>query len=138
MFELLQGLLKVYPEFKPLAETAEQIEQWQIYFNKAKCLIPKFAKVTDENLSENCRLALPLFMVTAHYFVMDGLAESIGLNSTGGSISSSSVGDVSVSFNSPPYANTSSPNFDYFWSATKYGQEYLAWLDTQSGIRWVM
>ena len=135
MSELLQRLLKVYPEFKPLAETAEQIEQWEIYFHKAKCLIPKFAKVTDDDIK--CELALPLFMVVAHYFVMDGQAESIGLTATGGSISSSSVGDVSVSFNTPPYSNTASPNFDYWWSATKYGQEYLAWLDTQSGIWWV-
>lgn len=135
MSELLQRLIKVYPEFEPLAQTEEQIEQWEIYFHKAKCLIPRFAKVTDEKIK--CELAIPLFMVVAHLFVFDGLAESIGLTGGGGSINSTSVGDVSISFNQPPYSNTSSPNFDYYWSSTKYGQEYLAWLDTQSGIRWI-
>ena len=104
---------------------------------KAKCLIPKFAKVTDENLSENCRLALPLFMVTAHLFVMDGLAESIGINASSGSVSSSHVGDVSIGFNSAPYTLSKNPNFNYWWGLTKYGAEFLAWVDTQSGLRYV-
>lgn len=135
MSELLQRLLKVYPEFKPLAETAEQQEQWEVYFHKAKCLIPRFAKVTNENIL--CELALPLFMVTAHLFVVDGLAESIGLNASSGSVASSSVGDVSISFNSAPYTLSKNPNFNYWWGLTKYGAEYLAWLDMQSGLRYV-
>lgn len=135
MSELLQRLLKVYPEFKSLAETAEQLEQWEIYFQKAKCLIPKFARVTDDNIK--CELALPLFMVVAHLFVMDGLAESIGINASSGSVASSSVGDVSIGFNSAPYTLSKNPNFNYWWGLTKYGAEFLAWLDTQSGLRYV-
>ena len=135
MSELLQRLLKVYPEFKPLAETQEQQEQWEIYFNKAKCLIPNFASVTDENIQ--CKLALPLFMVVTHLFVMAGLAQDIGISVSGGSVASANVGDVSIGLNTPPYANSSSPSFDFWWSATKYGQEYLAWLATQSGLRYV-
>ena len=135
MSELLQRLLKVYPEFKPLAETQEQQEQWDIYFNKAKCLIPNFASVTDDNIK--CELALPLFMVVAHLFVMDGLAQDIGINASSGSVASSSVGDVSISFNAGAYTLTKSPNFNYWWGLTKYGAEYLAWLDTRSGLRYV-
>lgn len=137
MFAMFEALLKVYPEFKPLAQTAEQIEQWEVYFNKAKCLIPKFAKVSNENVTTNCRYALPLFMVVSHLFVMDGLAQEIGINASSGSVASSSVGDVSISFNSAPYTLSKNPNFNYWWGLTKYGAEFLAWLDTQSGLRYV-
>lgn len=136
-FAMLEALLKVYPEFKELAQTEEQIAQWEVYFHKAQCLIPNFAKVNNDNYNTNCRFALPLFMVVAHLFVMDGLAQSIGINASSGSVASSSVGDVSIGFNSAPYTLGKSPNFNYWWGLTKYGAEYLAWLDTQSGLRYV-
>ena len=134
---ILQGILKVYPELKGLFETENQIEQWEIYVNKAKCLIPNFKIVTDDNLNNTCDLALPLFMVTAHLAIIGGLGEAIGITASNGSVASSSVGDVSISFNTPAYANTKNPNFNYWWSLTKYGAEYLAWLETQSGLRYV-
>lgn len=137
LFAMLEALLKVYPEFKELAQTEEQIAQWEVYFHKAQCLIPNFKKVNNDNVFQKCAYSLPLFMVVAHLFVMDGLAQTIGINSSSGSVAGSSVGDVSISFNSAPYLSTKSPNFNYWWGLTKYGQEYLAWLDTQSGLRYV-
>lgn len=135
MSKLLQELLKVYPEFKEVAESETQVEQWGVYFNKAKCLNSNFESVSDENMP--CKLALPLFMLTAHLFVMAGLADEVGIQGGGALVASASVGDVSTSFQSAPYTNSGNPNFDYFYSQTKYGQEYLAWLQSQAGILYV-
>lgn len=132
---LLERLILVYPEFKPLSLTDEQKEQWEVFFHKAKCLFPRFKNVSDDN--GKCELALPLFMLTAHLFVMAGLGESESIQGGGGLVNSSSVGDVSVSFSEAPYQSSGTPSFDYYYSQTKYGQEFLAWLQMQSGLKYV-
>jgi hypothetical protein len=85
-----------------------------------------------------CRELYPFLALTAHYFVVAGGGENIGIVSTQGSglIASSSVGDVSVSYQSSPYA-TKGDDFTYFLASTKYGQEYLAWLARQTGLNYV-
>lgn len=136
MSELLQRLLKVYPEFKPVAVTPEQLEFWNSCFEKAKCVYPKFRNITDDNLG-CCNILNAYFMLTAHYFVVNGYANEIGINANSGSVASSSVGDVSISLNTPPYGQSGKPNFDYWLSKTPYGQEFLFWVSLQSGMLYV-
>ena len=129
---MLEGLLSVYPEFEPTAHSEAQIAQWGVYFEKAKCLNPRFESVSDDNTP--CKLSLPLYMLTAHLYAMSGLGADYGIDGGGALVASASVGDVSTSFQAAPYSNSGSPNFDYFYSQTKYGQEYLAWLQSQAGL----
>lgn len=132
---LLDRLILVYPEFKPLTQTPEQKEQWGVFFDKAKCYYPRFKRVDDN--STDCELINPLLMITAHLFVMAGLAKDIGINGGSGLVNNSSVGDVSVGFSEPPFSLSGTPSFAYYWSQTKYGQEFLAWLEMQSGMKYV-
>jgi hypothetical protein len=129
---ILEKFLKIYPEFKPVLQTDEQIALFDSTAAKIQCIFSEFKDLTK------CRELYPFLALTAHYFVVAGGGESIGIVSTQGSglIASSSVGDVSVSYQSSPYA-TKGDDFTYFLASTKYGQEYLAWLARQTGLNYV-
>ena len=129
---ILEKFLKIYPEFKPVLQTDEQISLFDSTSAKIQCIFSEFKDLTK------CRELYPFLALTAHYFVVAGGGESIGIVSTQGSglIASSSVGDVSVSYQSSPYA-TKGDDFTYFLASTKYGQEYLAWLARQTGLNYV-
>ena len=71
-------------------------------------------------------------MLLAHYLVMRGFTQEIGIFSQNGQVSSSSIDGVSVSYQSSPY---SSDELTYFLSLTPYGMAYLAWLRRQAGLR---
>ena len=73
-------------------------------------------------------------MILAHYLVMTGETKDIGILESSGIKSGSSVGNVSISFESTPYG---SDGFSYWLALSPYGREYLAWLQRQSGIRYV-
>ena len=110
--DFLNGFLDVYPEFKPLfMKNPETIANFDAIKSKVLCLV-------------------------AHYFVMGGFASSIGILAQKGLVASSSVGDVSVSYQSAPYS-TKGNDFTYYLSLTPYGMEYLAWLQRQAGLTYV-
>lgn len=125
--DILAKFLATYPEFKPVLQTADEQEVFFSQVAKIKCLYSEFANVSD------C-LLYPFLALIAHYFVIGGFSASIGIVGTqGGVVASSSVGDVSVSYQSNPVA-TKGDEFTYFLSLTKYGMEYLAWLKRQAGL----
>lgn len=129
--EILNKFLKIYPEFKPVLETDEQKATFYAQVEKVACLYPEF-----KDLSKCCQSS-PFLSLTAHYFVAGGFSAEIGITSAQqGVLASSSVGDISVSYQSSPYA-TKGDEFTYFLATTRYGQEYLAWLARQSGLRYV-
>jgi len=131
MNDILDKFLKIYPEFKPVLETDEQKELFYAQVEKVSCLYPEF-----KDLSKCCQ-SLPFLALVAHYFVVGGFAVSIGITSSQqGVLASSSVGDVSVSYQASPYSSKGD-EFTYFLGTTKYGQEYLAWLKRQSGLSYV-
>lgn len=161
--ECLKEFLGFYPEFKPLFVKVELIEKesennenesknehgekpkpelvevesvneimvknWESLFKRVTCLYPEFRDV------KKCQ-KVPLYALVAHYFVYQGFASSIGILSQKGLIASSSVGDVSVSYQASPYAAKGN-DFNYFLSLTPYGMEYLAWLQRQAGLLYV-
>lgn len=128
--DFLNGFLGVYPEFKPLfMKNPETIANFEAIKSKVLCLYPEFANVKE------CK-RFPLYALVAHYFVMGGFASSIGILAQKGLVASSSVGDVSVSYQSAPYS-TKGNDFTYFLSLTPYGMEYLAWLQRQAGLTYV-
>lgn len=129
---MLEKFLKIYPEFKPVLQTDEQKELFDSTTAKIQCIFSEFKDLTK------CRELYPFLALTAHYFVVAGGGESIGIVSSQGTglIASSSVGDVSVSYQASPYA-TKGDDFTYFLASTKYGQEYLAWLARQTGLNYV-
>lgn len=161
--ECLKEFLGFYPEFKPLFVKVELIEKesennenesknehgekpkpelvevesvneimvknWESLFKRVTCLYPEFRDV------KKCQ-KVPLYALVAHYFVYQGFASSIGILSQKGLIASSSVGDVSVSYQASPYAAKGN-DFNYFLSLTPYGMEYLAWLQRQAGLSYV-
>lgn len=161
--ECLKEFLGFYPEFKPLFVKVELIEKesennenesknehgekpkpelvevesvneimvknWESLFKRVTCLYPEFRDV------KKCQ-KVPLYALVAHYFVYQGFASSIGILSQKGLVASSSVGDVSVSYQASPYAAKGN-DFNYFLSLTPYGMEYLAWLQRQAGLLYV-
>lgn len=126
----LNEFLKVYPEFKPLfIKDNENVANFETTFLKVICLYQEF--------NNPCKCdKFPLFALVAHYFVMGGFASSIGILSQKGLVSSSSVGDVSVSYQASPYS-TKGNDFTYFLSLTPYGMEYLAYLQRKAGVVYV-
>ena len=93
---------------------------------KVSCLYPKYYDLYQKPLNNDCNLYYSYFMLVAHYLVVNGYASSIGINKSSGLVSSSSIDGVSVSYQTSPYNN----NYDYFFSQTPYGMEYLAYLSS--------
>lgn len=128
---ICEKFIRIYPEFKPVLETDEQKELLFAQIEKVKCLYPEFKDL------DACDCTLPFLTLLAHYFVAGGFSTEIGITSSQqGVLASSSIGDVSVSYQSSPYS-TSGDEFTYFLATTRYGQEFLAWLKRQSGLRYV-
>lgn len=124
----LRQFLEVYQEFKKAITLQDDVDSFMIVFDKIKCLYPEFRNFTK------CKTLFPFYMLVAHYSVMAGLGESIGILPQKGLTASSSVGDVSVSYQASPYS-TKGDELTYFLSLTPYGIEYLAWLARQAGLR---
>lgn len=125
--ELLAYFLYVYPEFKPLFKDKESIEYFTMLSDKVISVY--FSNKPLKSKADR----YPLFMLIAHKLVMSGFSKSIGILSQDGAIASSSVGEVSVSFQATPYSN--GDEFTYNLSLTPYGREYLEWLARQAGLR---
>lgn len=125
--ELLAFFLYVYPEFKPLFKDKESIEYFTMLSDKVISVY--FSNKPLKSKADR----YPLFMLIAHKLVMSGFSKSIGILSQDGAIASSSVGEVSVSFQATPYSN--GDEFTYNLSLTPYGREYLEWLARQAGLR---
>ena len=121
----LQNLIKLFPELAPTMQSQEDIEEWEAVLKKVKCIYQEFAQPRTE-----CE-AYPLLVLVAHYGVINGLGNDIGITRADGVVASSSVGDVSVSFQTQPYGSN---EFTYFLGLTKYGLEFLAWLNRRSGL----
>lgn len=121
---------KPKPELVEVESVNEiMVKNWESVFKRVTCLYPEFRDV------KKCQ-KVPLYALVAHYFVYQGFTSSIGILSQKGLIASSSVGDVSVSYQASPYAAKGN-DFSYFLSLTPYGMEYLAWLQRQAGLLYV-
>lgn len=121
---------KPKPELVEVESVNEiMVKNWELIFKRVTCLYPEFKD------AKKCQ-KVPLYALVAHYFVYQGFASSIGILSQKGLVASSSVGDVSVSYQASPYAAKGN-DFNYFLSLTPYGMEYLAWLQRQAGLSYV-
>lgn len=121
---------KLKPELVEVESVNEiMVKNWESVFKRVTCLYPEFRD------AKKCQ-KVPLYALVAHYFVYQGFASSIGILSQKGLVASSSVGDVSVSYQASPYAAKGN-DFSYFLSLTPYGMEYLAWLQRQAGLLYV-
>lgn len=126
--EIIEALLVIYPEFKPVLETQEQIDSFIAIIDQVRCLYPEFMDL------KKCQNKYPFLMLIAHYAVMAGLTKSIGIYAQNGLVSSSSIDGVSVSYQSSPYS-TKGDELTYYLSLTPYGLQYLAWLARQAGLK---
>lgn len=126
--EIIEALLMIYPKFKPVLETQEQINSFIAIINQVRCLYPEF------NDLKKCKNKYPFLMLIAHYAVMAGLTKSIGIYAQNGLVASSSIDGVSVSYQSSPYS-TKGDELTYYLSLTPYGLQYLAWLARQAGLK---
>lgn len=126
--EIIEALLIIYPELKPVLETQEQIDNFIAIINQVRCLYPEFRSLNT------CQDRYPFLMLIAHYAVMAGLTKSIGIYAQNGLVASSSIDGVSVSYQSSPYS-TKGDELTYYLSLTPYGLQYLAWLARQAGLR---
>lgn len=121
---------KLKPELVEVESVNEiMVKNLESLFKRVTCLYPEFRD------AKKCQ-KVPLYALVAHYFVYQGFASSIGILSQKGLVASSSVGDVSVSYQASPYAAKGN-DFNYFLSLTPYGMEYLAWLQRQAGLLYV-
>ena len=119
--------IETYKEFKGI-ESSEVINMFQ----KIGCIYPKYKDLAKENNPDLCN-AYPFFMLTAHYLCIEGKAEVVGINRSNGVVSSSSIDGVSISYATMPYKD----NFQYFFSQTPYGQEYLAYINSNNIMLYV-
>ena len=126
--EIFEALLTIYPEFKPVLKTQEQIDNFIAIINQVRCLYPEFRSINT------CQYRYPFLMLIAHYAVMAGLTKSIGIYAQNGLVASSSIDGVSVSYQSSPYS-TKGDELTYYLSLTPYGLQYLAWLARQAGLK---
>lgn len=126
--EIIEALLTIYPEFKPILETQEQIDNFIAIINQVRCLYSEFSDL------KKCQNKYPFLMLIAHYAVMAGLTKSIGIYAQNGLVASSSIDGVSVSYQSSPYS-TKGDELTYYLSLTPYGLQYLAWLARQAGLK---
>lgn len=124
--ELLQSFLIIYPEFSEIFKDENSVNRVLAIVEQIKCLYPEF------NDLDKCYNKQPFFMLLAHYIVMSGLSNEIGIFAQNGLVASSSIDGVSVSYQGSPY---SSDELTYFLSLTPYGMAYLAWLRRQAGLR---
>ena len=118
--------LIIYPEFSEIFKDESVVDNALALVEQIKCLYPEFLDL------DKCYDKQPFFMLLAHYLVMRGFTQEIGIFSQNGQVSSSSIDGVSVSYQSSPY---SSDELTYFLSLTPYGMAYLAWLRRQAGLR---
>lgn len=126
--EIIGALLVIYPEFKPVLETQEQVDSFIAIIDQVRCLYPEFSDL------KKCQNKYPFLMLIAHYAVMAGLTKSIGIYAQNGLVASSSIDGVSVSYQSSPYS-TKGDELTYYLSLTPYGLQYLAWLARQAGLK---
>ena len=124
--KLLQDFLVIYQEFTPIFKDESVINRVLALIEQLKCLYPEFSDL------DKCGDKHPFYMLLAHYLVMRGFTQELGIFSQNGLVSSSSIDGVSVSYQSSPY---SSDELTYFLSLTPYGIMYLAWLRRQAGLR---
>lgn len=124
--EPLESFVKFYPEFREIFKDESVVDNALALVEQIKCLYPEFLDL------DKCYDKQPFFMLLAHYLVMRGFTQEIGIFSQNGQVSSSSIDGVSVSYQSSPY---SSDELTYFLSLTPYGMAYLAWLRRQAGLR---
>ena len=124
--KLLQDFLVIYGEFTPIFKDESVINRVLVLIEELKCLYPEFSDL------ERCTDKHPFYMLLAHYLVMRGFTQELGIFSQNGLIASSSIDGVSVSYQNSPY---SSDELTYFLSLTPYGIMYLAWLRRQAGLR---
>lgn len=124
--EPLASFVKFYPEFAEIFKDESVVDNALALIEQIKCLYPEFLDL------DKCYDKQPFFMLLAHYLVMRGFTQEIGIFSQNGQVSSSSIDGVSVSYQSSPY---SSDELTYFLSLTPYGIAYLAWLRRQAGLR---
>ena len=124
--KLLQDFLVIYQEFAPIFKDESVINRVLALIEMIKCLYPEFSDL------DKCSDKHPFYMLLAHYLVMRGFTQDLGILSQNGLVASSSIDGVSVSYQSSPY---SSDELTYFLSLTPYGIAYLAWLRRQAGLR---
>ena len=124
--EPLASFVKFYPEFVEIFKDESVVDNTLALVEQIKCLYPEFLDL------DKCYDKQPFFMLLAHYLVMRGFTQDIGIFSQNGQVSSSSIDGVSVSYQNSPY---SSDELTYFLSLTPYGMAYLAWLRRQAGLR---
>lgn len=124
--EPLASFVKFYPEFGEIFKDESVVDNALALVEQIKCLYPEFLDL------DKCYDKQPFFMLLAHYLVMRGFTQQIGIFSQNGQVSSSSIDGVSVSYQNSPY---SSDELTYFLSLTPYGMAYLAWLRRQAGLR---
>lgn len=117
-----EAFLTTYPEFKGL-----EAEIFEGMLDKVLCLFPAYKD------DRECVNRVLLGLLIAHFIVIEGRGTALGLNRPTGIVTSSSVGSVSVSMQTPPVSNAT----DYFFSSTPYGLEYLAYLSQYGGMLYV-
>lgn len=124
---LYELFISTYKEFADV-EFAEVIKM----FAKIACIYPKYKNLTQTNTPALCD-TYPFFMLVAHYLSIEGKAEVSGSFKGNGVVASSSIDGVSVSYATPVYKD----NFQYFFTQTPYGQEYLAYLASNNSMMYV-
>ena len=126
LIEPLASFVKFYPEFAEIFKDESVVDNALALVEQIKCLYPEFLDL------DKCYDKQPFFMLLAHYLVMRGFTQEIGIFAQNGLVASSSIDGVSVSYQGSPYT---SDELTYFLSLTPYGMAYLAWLRRQAGLR---
>ena len=117
----LEEFLNIFPQFN----TPEYSGMSGFYFNDT------YYWACDEwdIKTFKSRINMAIYLMTAHRLTLNKIAQT-GQDGQGGKVSSASVGEVSVSYESIPNAD----KFTYWLSLSPYGLELLGLLETLTAI----
>lgn len=140
---LLRAFVKVYPEFSLILDDENLIARFYTIVDKVKYFFTKYECMSDAHIHKGCEYMF--YLLLAHFAFLEGMAPTpedaaavAGLAGAGDLVSSASVGDVSISFDTStqaaPYSQSA---FKQYLAKTKWGREYLALLDYTVGVHLV-
>lgn len=134
---MLSKFTSVYPEFKELLSNEDYICSFYNLIDKVKCVTYRYKCINDLHLHK-CKM-YEFFTLAAHYVIVNNIlpgaaAFSPGIGG-GGVVTSASLGDASVSYDTNlDKAMIGNSPYKAFLYTTSYGKEYIAMLDRNTGL----
>lgn len=136
---LLRRFVSIYPEFTSLLDP-DNNSKFYLIVDKVNYFFTKYKCMSDAHIHKG--LEFMYFLLLGHFLTLEGVVPGLlpttgagALGAPGDLVSSASVGDVSISFDTSVHTQAYSRSaFKHYLGRTKFGREYLALLDYTTGL----